>query len=260
MGRAGRTALLILGIALPLAGLSRTAVAGAWPEPAGETQVIFKFEDEQASSGFDPGGNRLPIPHLSDENLSVFVEHGITDRLTFQGKAGLTEGEDAFIYYHGRGPIELGLRYAIVKQPKWVVSLYLGGVYDGVGRNAGYALPNQGNSDFEARLLIGRALTFKGHKAFIDVEAARLVRSGLADETHVDATFGVTVAPNWQVFLQSYNGRADSHPVAPEWSKLEASLVWKLDRWSLQAGWRQTVWGQEMPITGGPVVAFWRRF
>ena len=258
MGRG--TTLLILGIALPLTGLSRTAVAGAWPEPAGETQLIFKVEDEQAGAGFDPGGNRVSIPHLSDDSLSVFMEHGITDRLTLQGKAGLTEGEDQFIHYHGRSPIELGLRYALVKRSKWVVSLYLGGVYDGVGRNAGYALPSQGNSDVEARLLVGRSFHVKGHPAFLDLEAARLVRSGLADETHVDATFGVTVVRNWQVFLQSYNGRADSRPIAPEWSKLEASLVWTLNRWSLQAGWRQTVWGEEMPITGGPVVALWRRF
>ena len=40
-------------------------------------------------------------------------------------------------------------------RPKWVVSLYVGGVYDGVGRNAGYALPRQGNSDLEVRFLAG---------------------------------------------------------------------------------------------------------
>ncbi len=95
---------------------------------------------------------------------------------------------------------------------------------------------------------------------FVEVQVARLVRSGLPDETHVDATAGVTVAANWQLFLQSYNGRADSSPIAPEWSKIEASVVRKLGRWSLQAGWRETVWGREDPITGGPVVAVWRRF
>ena len=259
MGR-GTKIGLAAAMAAPVVMCGAAAKAGAWPEPAGQTQAIFKFEDEQAGSAYDPDGNKLPIPHLSDDNLSVFVEHGLTDRLTLQGKAGLTEGQDEFIHYSGRGPVELGLRYALVLRPKWVVSLYVGGVYDGVGRNAGYALPHQGNSDLEVRLLAGRNGVWKKRPVFVDVEVARLIRSGLADETHIDATAGVTVLPNWQLFIQSYNGRADSRPVAPEWSKLEASVVRKLGRWSLQAGWRETVWGREDPITGGPVVAVWRRF
>jgi hypothetical protein len=236
------------------------AMAGAWPEPAGETQAIFKFEDEQAGSAFDPSGNKVSIPHLSDDNLSVFVEHGLTDRLTLQGQAGLTQGKDEFISYSGRGPIALGLRYALIKRPTWVFSVYVGGVYDGVGRNAGYALPHQGTSDVEVRALFGKSGVWRKRAVFIDLEAARLVRQGLADETHLDATAGVEFAKGWQLFLQSYNGRADSSPVAPEWSKVETSLVRRLGRWSLQAGWRQTVWGREDPITGGPVVAVWRRF
>ncbi len=175
-------------------------------------------------------------------------------------KAGLTQGRDEFIHYSGRGPIELGLRYALIDRPTWVISLYAGGVYDGVGRNAGYALPNQGNEDFELRLLAGKSGVWKGKPVFIDVEAARLFRSGLPDETHIDATAGVEFAPKWQLFIQSYNGRADADPVAPEWYKIETSLVRRLGRWSLQGGWRQTVFGREDPIAGGPVVAVWLRF
>jgi hypothetical protein len=258
----GRGSAIGLAAALAAPGMLGASVAwaGAWPEPAGQTQVIFKFEDEQAGSAFDPDGNKVSIPHLSDDNLSVFFERGLTDRLTLQGQAGLTQGEDEFIHYSGRGPIALGLRYALIHRPKWVVSLYVGGVYDGVGRNAGYALPHQGNSDVEVRMLAGRSGVWKKRPVFAEVQVARLVRSGLPDETHIDATAGVTFAPNWQLFLQSYNGRADSSPVAPEWSKLEASVVRKLGRWSLQAGWRETVWGREDPITGGPVVAVWLRF
>ncbi len=67
---------------------------------------------------------------MSDDNLSAFFEHGLTDRLTLQGQAGLTKGEDEFIRYSGRGPIALGLRYALIHRPKWVISLYVGGVYE----------------------------------------------------------------------------------------------------------------------------------
>ncbi len=251
---------LAAALAAPIMLNGTAAWAGAWPEPAGQTQVIFKLEDEQANSAFDPDGNKLSIPHLSDDNLSAFFEHGLTDRLTLQGKVDLTQGEDEFIHYSGRGPLELGLRYALIVRPKWVVSLYMGGVYDGVGRNAGYALPHQGNSDAEVRLLAGRSGVWKKRTVFLDVEVARLIRSGLADETHIDVTAGVTLWPNWQLFVQSYNGRADSSPIAPDWSKIETSIVRRLGRWSLQAGWRQTVWGREDPVTGGPVAAVWLRF
>jgi hypothetical protein len=250
----------VCALALLASCAAGPAWCGAWPEPAGQTQAIFKFEDEQANDAFDANGARAPIPHLSDDSLSVFFEHGLTDRLTLQGKFGLTEGEDEFIHYHGRGPIELGLRYTVIHRPKWVLSVYLGGVYDGVGRNAGYALPHQGNSDFEARVLVGRSGVWRRRNVFLDLEAARLVRQGLADETHIDATAGIEFAHGWQVFVQSYNGRADAGPVAPEWAKVETSIVRTLGPWSLQAGWRQTVWGQEDPVTGGPVVAVWRRF
>jgi hypothetical protein len=259
MGR-GRAIGLAAATAAALTLGATAAKAGAWPEPAGETQAIFKFEDEQAGSAFDPSGTKASIPHLSDDNLSLLVEHGLTDRLTLQAKAGLTEGEDEFVHYAGRGPIELGLRYALILRPKWVVSLYVGGVYDGVGRNGGYVLPHEGNSDLEVRFLAGRSGVWRKRPVFAEVEVARLVRSGLPDETHVDATAGVNLAPNWRLFLQSYNGRADFSPVAPEWSKLEASVVRRFGRWSLQAGWRETVWGREDPITGGPVAALWWRF
>jgi hypothetical protein len=236
------------------------AQAGAWPEPAGETQAIVKFEDEQADDAFDPKGARIAIPHISDADLSLFIEHGLTQRLTLQAQAGLTEGEDAFIHYAGRGPIALGLRYALVDRRSWVLSFYIGGVYDGVGRNGGYTLPHQGNDDLEMRALAGRSFSWREHPMFTEIQVAYLVRSGLADEIHVDATAGAALAPHWQIFLQSYSGRADAHPIAPEWSKLEASLVRQLGRWSVQAGWRQTIFGREDPIIAGPVIALWRRF
>jgi hypothetical protein len=141
-----------------------------------------------------------------------------------------------------------------------VISLYIGGIYDGVGRNAGYALPHQGHDDLEVRLLAGRSFEWREHPMFTEIQVAYYLRAGLADEVHVDATVGATLARNWQVFVQSYSGRADSRPIAPEWSKIEASLVRRLGPWSLQAGWRQTVWGREDPVAGGPVIALWRRF
>jgi hypothetical protein len=236
------------------------ALAGAWPTPAGETQVIVKYEEEDGSTAFDPSGARVPIPAQRDESYSIFFEHGLTDRLTLQGKAAYTDGEDQFIRYSGRGPIEIGLRYALIDSPKGVVSVYLGGVADGVGRNAGYALPNQGKSDVELRLLAGRSGTVWKRHIFGEVQVAYFWRLGLPNETHIDTTLGMDVTKNWLVLVQSYAGRAESGPVPPEWFKLEASLVRRFGPWSLQAGWRETALGRETPVEGGPVIGIWRRF
>lgn len=238
--------------------------AGAWPEPAGETQAIFKYEGSMASSAFDPSGARVAIPHLRDDSLSLFVEHGLTDRLTLQAKAALTGGEDQYVHYSGRGPVELGLRYALIDNPKGVLSVYIGAVSAGVGRNAGYAPPHAGDGDVELRVLAGRNATLWGKPLFGEVQVARLFRRGLQDETHVDATLGWKPSPRWLVLTQLYAGRADpggsNGPTAPEWAKLEASVVRHLGRWSLQAGWREAVWGHETPAERGPVIGVWRRF
>ncbi len=255
MNRWGAAIALVLGVLAPT-----SALAGAWPTPAGETQVIVKYEEEDGSSAFDPSGARVPIPTQRDESYSIFFEHGLTDRLTLQGKAAYTDGEDQFIRYSGRGPLEIGLRYALIDSPKGVVSVYLGGVADGVGRNAGYALPDQGKYDVELRILAGRSATVWKRHVFAEVQVAYLLRSGLPNEAHIDTTLGMDVTKNWLVLVQTYAGRAEDRPVAPEWFKAEATLVRRVGPWSLQAGWRETAWGRETPVEGGPVIGIWRRF
>ncbi len=122
-----------------------------------------------------------------------------------------------------------------------MLSPYVGGVYDDVGRNAGYAVPHQVNSDAEVKVLFGRAGVWRGRNIFIDLEAARLISQGLVDETHADATGKIEFARNWQLFVKSYSGAPTPAPSCPSGKKLDASLVRRLDRWRLQGGWRQTV-------------------
>lgn len=250
---AGLFILLLLTLA------AGRAWAGAWSLPAGETQAILKYEAADASSGYDPNGLRLPIAHLRDDSVSLFVEHGLTDRLTLQAKAAYTSGEDQFVHYAGRGPIELGLRYAVLNGPKGVVSVYLGAVAAGVGRNAGYAAPHTGDGDIELRVLAGRNITVRGQSMFAEAQLAHLFRRGLPDETHLDTTLGWKVTPRWLVLTQVYAGRAETSP-APSWAKVEVSAVRHIGRWSLQLGWRQVVAGRETPIEHGPVIGLWRRF
>lgn len=226
----------------------------------GEGQVILKYEDQKAKTGFDPDGAEVAIDPRHDQTLSVYAEYGLTDRLTLQVKAAMTQGHDSFVDYKGRGPVELGLRYAFLRTDRSAVSLYLGAAKDGVGRNAGYAAPGRGDTDLEARLLAGTSGVWRGAPVFAELQVARLKRSGLADETRVDATIGVRPRSGWLLLSQAYAGVAESAPVRSQWRKGEVSVVRDLGTWSLQAGWRQAWWGRETPVDRGPVLAIWRRF
>lgn len=226
----------------------------------GETQLIAKYERQSADRGFDADGGLVGLDHRRDENASIFVERGLTDRLTLQAKAGLTRGQDRFVRYEGRGPVELGLRYAVVARPRTVAAVYLGAAEAGVGRNAGYAAPGQGRADLEARLLLGRSAATRRGEIFTDLQIARLRRSGLADETRLDATLGFRPSRNWLVMTQTYAGKTDSRLQKARWIKAEMSVVRNLGDWSVQAGWRQTLSGRAVAKDGGLVIAVWRGF
>lgn len=236
--------------------------AGAWVQPRGEGQVILKYESMRAETGFDPLGVERPLlAAREDSSLGVFAEYGLTQNLTLQMKGDWQDGADAFVDYEGRGPIEAGLTWQVWRGGETAVSLYGGYADAGEGRNAGYAQPGVGEQDWEARVSVGRSLPVVKRvgldHAFVEVQGARRMRDGLPDETRIDATTGVRFAGKWMVLAQAFGGAADG---GARWLSAEASVVRDLGRWSVQAGWRQTVAGRETPVSSGPVLAIWRRF
>lgn len=251
--------LLIGGLILASA---TPAGAGAWTKAKGKGQIILKFEDMRADRGFDPDGDLLPLPaERRDTSAGLFAEYGLTDRLTLQIKGDWQSGEDAFVEFEGRGPLEVGVTWQAWRDEQSAVSLYAGYADAGEGRNAGYAAPGQGEQDWEVRASAGHSLaTTVGPLAagsYFEVQAARRMRQGLPDETRIDVTAGVRFAEDWTLLAQAYGGAADG---GSRWLSIEASVVRDLGDWSLQAGWRQTMAGRETPEASGPIVAVWRRF
>lgn len=233
------------------------ARAGPWTQPAGQGQIIFKYEDMAADRGFDPDGALADLPaDRRDRSLGVFAEYGLTDRLTLQFKGDWQRGEDAFVDYDGRGPAEIGVTWQVWRNADTALSLYGGYANGGEGRNAGYAAPGVGDHDWEARVSIGRSVA--NGRGFVDVQAARRIRDGLPDETRADVTTGIHLNDNWMVLGQMFGGVADDS--GPRWLNVETSVIRRFGRWSVQAGWRQTVAGQETPAAAGPMLALWRRF
>lgn len=250
----------LAALALAAVLLCGKANAGAWPVAPGQTLAILKYEGSRADEAFDGDGGRTPMPERSDAAASLYVEHGLTTRLTFQGQAGWTRGEDGFADYAGRGPLELGLRYALMKRGDMAISLYVGAALAGAGRNAGYAAPGAGETDVEGRMLVGRSFTYRERPAFAEIQIARLARSGLPDETRLDLTLGVEPGSDWLILTQVYAGQAEGAAVSPLWVKMEVSAVRRFGDWRLQAGWRSSIAGRDSPVESGPVVGLWRAF
>ncbi len=242
-----------------------TAQAGAWTQPRGHGQVILKFEAMSAERAFDPAGVRRDLPSPRRERFAtVFAEYGLNERLTLQLKGDWQEGEDAFVDYAGRGPVEIGVTWQAWRDDRSALSLYGGYASGGEGRNAGYAAPGVGERDWEVRASAGRSFGDGGagrwgpDRSFVEVQVARRMRDGLPDETRADVTLGSHFGPDWMVLGQAFGGAADGD--GPRWLSVETSVVRRLGDWSLQAGWRQTVSGRDTPLSQGVVIGVWRRF
>lgn len=252
MGRG--SGLVLIALAWPSVGW-----AGAWPLPAGDGQAIAKIEWLEADQGWDLDGVARDLPMArTDETASLFIEYGLTDRLTLHLRTEYQTGRDAFVDYEGRGPSEIGLRWAPIRTDDWVVASQVAYAQAGDSRNAGYAQPGVGESDWEARLLIGHTLDLD-RPGFVELQLARRQRDGLPDETRLDLTVGIQLAPRWHLMTQVFAGEADGVAGAA-WVNSEVSVARDFGDWRLQAGWREAVAGRESPVQSGPVLAVWRRF
>lgn len=172
----------------------------------------------------------------------------------------MTRGHDSFVRYSGRGPVELGLRYAVVRGDRGVVAVQVGAAEAGEGRNAGYATPGRGGLDAEVRILAGTSMAVRRAELFVEAQVARLRRPDLADENRLDATLGFRPDQSWLLMTQIYAGETVSRPARSSWIKTETSIVRSFGAWSLQAGWRQTLAGREVARDRGAVIGIWRGF
>lgn len=252
------TRLALFWLALFWAG---QAEGGAWPMPKGEGQVIVRYERQTADRAFDSAGELTEIEPRWDESATAFIEYGLTNRLTFQGKFGMARGDDRFTGYEGGSPAEFGLRWNALASDRIMASVYLGAIAPGEGENAIYVSRVRSRGDLELRALAGRSHVLFRRPAFAEVQVARLWRIEAGDETRLDITSGVEPARNWLLLLQVYGGMTDAGAaLQPGWLNQEVSVVRRFRGWSAQAGWRTAVQGRDTTRGSGPVVAIWRAF
>lgn len=226
------------------------ARAGAWPMEPGKTQAIVKFEAQRASEAFDGTGQLVPIPVHHDFAADLFVERGVTERLTLQGKFYLASAKEDGLSQTAYGNSELGARWTAYEGPKGVLSFYTGLTLPVAGAE-------KGRAGFEARVLLGRAVKLGPRKLVTEVQLATLTGSGYGRETRLDGTLGLELTENWGLMAQMQCGQIEN---GASWLKDEYSITRKIGKNSIQIGWRQTPFAKNFTKASGPIVGLWRRF
>ena len=216
----------------------------------GRTQAIVKLETQRASEAFDEAGQWVPIPVHHDLAADLFVERGITERLTLQGKLYWASVRDDGLSQTAYGNSELGARWTAYNGSKGVLSVYTGLTLPVAGADKGQAR-------FEARLLAGRAARIGRRKVVADLQLATLTGSGYGRETRLEGSLGLELTENWTLMAQMQGGQIEN---GTAWLKDEISITRHFGQNSLQIGWRQTPFGKNFTKASGPIVGLWRRF
>ncbi len=216
----------------------------------GQTQAIVKIESQRASEAFDEAGQLVPIPVHHDLAADLFVERGVTERLTLQGKLYLASSKEDGLSQTAFGHSELGVRWTAYNEPKGVLSFYTGLTVPVSGTEKGQA-------GLEARVLVGRAVNLGHRKLVADMQLATLSGSGYGRETRLEGSLGLELSQNWNLMAQMQGGQIEN---GTAWLKDEISITRNLGQNSIQIGWRQTPFAENFTKASGPIIGLWRRF
>jgi hypothetical protein len=254
-----RSTAFIGTVGAVICAFGRDALAGAWPMPAGETQVIATFDTDAARTAFDPTGQVKPTPPQTRFAASLFAERGLTPDLTLEVALGADQTRSLFDHSSGVRP-SIALRERVWSNAANVVSLSVGAAELPTGDAGGRSVRSAG----EARLFWGRSFTWRGRHVFSDVQAAVRVGDDRWRETDLDATLGVDLNRRYSLYFQSFSGWThwDHRPAAADsqWSASQVSLLRRFGAWHIQVGARATLAGRETLNERGVFTALWRRF
>lgn len=225
--------------------------------PKGQTQLIAKYESSKAQAAYGEDGSLVEIPHQAIQTLDLFVEHGLTPRITLQGNLRHVIAQENAQPGLDQTSGDIGARLTVFKRSPWVVSVYAGATVLGGNDKTSLFIPSSQSASFEARALIGRELMLWHRRGFAELQFAELSHGGRFDQRRVESRLGLDLSPNWQVFTQTYAGENDQ---GAAWSKSELSIVRKFGKARLQAGWRSAVAGRITARESGPVLAVWYGF
>ena len=242
--------------------MASPAEAGAWTRPAGKGLIISSASHHQFDLQAEGFG-------YSKFESSVYLEYGLTDRFTLQGRLAqetrfhqsrvtLNKGGSVS---HALGESELGIRSRLAMTRGWTVSAQTSLVRFSLTPNPLLEREAQWGSD--GRLLIGRAL---GERVFADLQFGhRGLWSGGQGETRLDLTLGLRPAEDWLFLAQSYSAWGQT-----EWSaysrsyeshRVHLSVIAPLNEGlSFQVGAIRSAHSDRLAPETAYMVSLWREF
>ena len=242
-----------------------TAWAGAWPQAKGDTQLIVSVEPGHASRAYDAGGNKsLSLSAWRQTDISVYADHGLTDRITVTGKLNFKGYQTATTQFSGLTSVEISARWTVHKGDDFVFAVGAGVEGLGKGRRSDFDTAGKQGTDYSARAYFGKNFKFGNVDAFVNIEGAYLVRQYQANQWRLDTTIGLKPSAKWMFLAQSFAGQTDKQVWGQsKWNNVQLSVVRSFgpgQSTSLQLGIRQTVAGRNVPAVNAVIVSLWKRF
>jgi|TARA_R110002096_G_scaffold23867_1_gene75693 hypothetical protein len=248
----------------------KSALAGAWPQPKGETEVIISVTQALAHRTFDQTGNAVSRGRFKKVEIQVYVEHGLTDRVTLVGEvARSTDKTEAFDRQFTDTEfrrVELGARAHLFTWDETLYSLDALAILNTSSAGDDPAASQSGDMDYEVAVSTGAPVMFMGLFGFSAQRFAYRYRPGIRPAVaSADATLGLNWGPDWMTLLKSNTeysiGRTPS-PQGHYWSsKAELSVVHRLQPgFAVEVGTFRTFVGRNVLKETGLKLAFWYDF
>jgi hypothetical protein len=229
----GTAGLRWLATFVGVAPLAQPAFAGAWSQDRGDQQMIVTLSREtgdfdeswRASDHFEAGfGGGWAM------NLKAETEVRLGDAA--DNRSGFALG--------GKKAFALGERASFSVG----ASLLGGESIDG---------PDCQGSGYETRAAIGTSFALGGREGFVNLEGAAKSRNDCNRQT-IELTAGIEIAPKLNLTVKGWSeDGAFAHS-----EKVESSLLYAFDSFSVGVGWRQEVSGAFEEK--GLVLQAWRSF
>lgn len=262
-------------------------VAGAWLYPQGEGQLILTTTFADARDAYDAVGKLVRTPSYRKFETRAYLEHGVTDWLTFaaegaamrfrgaptpgdhldllieEAKAGLplTIRAPQGTQYQGLGIGAVGVRLRLFSYGDYIFSVE-GGLRS-ASAEARRFLDMRDAAQFDVRLLMGRPFELFGMTGFIDTQVGLRTRGQNGDEIRMDLTAGIRPTARWMLMAQSFSAVAPRGGMAGlvAAQKFQLSAVYELTpALSLQIGGVTALSGVNAPAERGIVSAVWWRY
>ncbi|WP_417471194.1 hypothetical protein [Maricaulis sp.] len=249
-----------------LAAVTAPVDAGAWPQPRGEGLLISTTLLDRAEAAFDADGDRRDDGYFYKDELALYLEYGLSERLTLVSRLAWQtverrSGPD-FDSAQGFAATELGLRGLLMTGEHQVLSLQAMAILPGEGENISDQPLGDGGNAWEGRLLWGTSL---GRDVFADAQLAyRRREDEFSDEARLDLTLGWQPRPRWHLFAQSFSvwSLDDPRPGVREFEqhKLQVSIGREIGQLEYHLGAALTPAGRNSIEERSVFLSVWRRF